>query len=135
MEKHITNHTVLGIAYKAACVLRLDDSKSIHVSFHESAEISDSSWLNDEIRRRCFWATWLTHCINSEHYTIGTSVNNRIMDLPLPINNDSFRNRTYEPLTTTRIELDKIEARTLPHDRPPPLPSVMAELVKLMMIW
>ncbi|KAG9240843.1 hypothetical protein BJ878DRAFT_523870 [Calycina marina] len=129
------NTMMSGIAYKAACVLKLDYAKSTHLPLNDPAYTSDSSWLNDEIRRRVFWATWLTHCINSEHYTIGTSVNNRIMDLPLPINNYSFQQGIKEPLTTAKMELDEIASRTVSHNRPGPLPSVMAELVKLMMIW
>lgn len=131
----VTDYMVIGIAYKAACVLRLEHSKSIKVSLHETTNCSDSSWLDDEVRRRCFWATWLTNCINSEHYARGTSINKRIMDLPLPMDSHSFRTATRTPLVTTRLALDELDSWALSHDRPQHLPSVMAELVKLMMIW
>jgi hypothetical protein len=122
----------LGIAYKAACVLSLDNPRSAATRV-QHREVSESSWLEDEIKRRCFWATWLTNCINSEHYTIGTSVNNRIMNLALPIDDLSFRTSIQVPLTTTRNSIEHI-GRSI-QDEPKAPPSVMAELVKLMMIW
>lgn len=131
----VTNYMVPGIAYKAAGVLRLEHGKSMSGPPHDTTGRSGSSWLDDEIRRRCFWATWLTNCINSEHYTIGTSVNNRIMELPLPMDNFSFRNSVRGKLTTSRIACEEIETGALSHDRSQAPPSVMAELVKLMMIW
>jgi hypothetical protein len=91
------------------------------------------TWIESELRRRIFWATWLTNCINSEHYTVGTSVNDKILSLPLPVDDLSFHNGTQVPSMNTRkaLELQKSQS----HDAPESPPSIMAELVKLMMIW
>jgi hypothetical protein len=117
-----------GIAYKAACVFGLGNPQRSNTTADSSA-----SWLEQELKRRIFWATWLTNCINSEHYTVGTSVNDGILNLPLPADDLSFRNGVEVPPVTTRDALKQQKSQTHNPSRSPP--SIMAELVQLMMIW
>lgn len=117
-----------GIAYKAACVFGLDNPPRSNTAAENS-----TPWVDQELRRRIFWATWLTNCINSEHYTVGTSVNDDILNLPLPADDLSFRDGVEVPPVTTRDALEQQKSQSPKASRSPP--SIMAELVKLMMIW
>ena len=92
-----------------------------------------SAWLEAEIQRRCFWAVWITNCINSDHYTVGTSSNDRVMNLPLPANDSSFHQNIQEPPVTLSTVIDgggRVAAEGQNSS-----PSVIAELVRLVLIW
>ena len=131
--RSLTEQLPPGIAYKAACTLRLDCEKTSLAHFECASETSGPSWLEDEIRRRLFWATWITNCINSDHYAIGTSVNNRIVNLPLPMDDLAFcRSSIPTPLSPIRGPPKASERPSSDESRSP---SIMAEIVKLMMLW
>lgn len=38
-----------------------------------------------EILYRCFWAAWITNCINADNYVIGSSLGIRRIRVPLPL--------------------------------------------------
>ena len=91
------------------------------------------SWLEAEAVRRCFWAVWFTQCINSDHSVVGTTYNDRVMNLPLPMGETSFASSVQQPLldlsTTTTSQY-------LPDaDRQASAPSIMAELMTLIFYW
>ena len=118
-----------GIAYRAACVLGLDQVQQTPSS---QAAVSDgAAWVEVESRRRLFWATWLTNCINSEHYTVGTSVNDRILNLPLPEDESVFKNPQSPPPQANTLLLRDDSSAVQRRGTT----SVMAELVQLMRIW
>ena len=121
-------HAGPGVAYKAACVFGLGNPPRPNAPTE-----APMPWVEQELRRRIFWATWLTNCINSEHYTVGTSVNDDILNFPLPADDLSFRNSVEVPPVTTRDALEQQKTQVSDRSRAPP--SIMAELVKLMMIW
>jgi hypothetical protein len=132
--RSLIEHLPEGIAYKAACTLRLDSEKTSPAHLECASESSGPSSLVDEIRRRLFWATWITNCINSDHYLIGTSVNNRIVNLPLPMDDLTFRRSGIQtPLSPIRGPPKASEPPSNDASRSPP--SIMAEIVKLMMLW
>lgn len=115
----------LGIAYKAACILGLDRAHATPTS--GAPQPGSSAAVETEIKTRCFWAVWITNCINCQHYTIGTSVNEHIQNLPLPSDDPS-------PLTSNNDQTQSVRGLSTPAEGLG-VPSIMAELVKLMMIW
>lgn len=90
------------------------------------------STLDSERLRRCFWATWFTQSINGDHTVHGRSQNERVMNLPLPMSEEAYENALDEPVTTPSAVLNP-EASVVPGSSTQP--SVMAELMTLMMFW
>ena len=126
------NH-YLGIAYKAACTLGLD----LKVPNSPPCEISSTSeantkWLQVETARRCFWAVWFTQCINSDHRLVGTSQDDQIMNLPLPVGEISFNENVQQPPVTLSTALKQPSDPSVINSASP---SIMAELMILILNW
>lgn len=126
----------LGIAYKAACILGFDKDGTSTPSSAEMLHASESTpeWIEAELLRRCFWAVWFTQCINSDHGLQGPSYVDRVMRLPLPIGETSYVQNVQEPLRTMETVMETLSHRHLNQDSPSS-PSIMAELMFLMMNW
>ncbi|KAJ8606769.1 hypothetical protein MRB53_040695 [Persea americana] len=117
-----------GIALKAASVLgfdRLTDSGA-------SGLPGDVLERENEIKRRCFWAAWLSCSINSDHHQgIGTFFHERVRQLPLPIGDEAFESGQSVELVSIATRAKKYEVNS--GCQAPP--SIMAELMSLVMIW
>lgn len=132
----IVDHTLItfppGIAYKAACTLGIDRRDFANAGSSVFSSQTESEWHNLEVIRRCFWAVWFTQCINADHSATGLPQSERILNLPLPIGDTAFNNLSEQPLTTLS------EIYHQPNNRPIPQaadPSIMAELMALMLSW
>ena len=124
-----------GIAYKAACTLGLDNSDPIPSSTEASpVEGSNARWLEEEGVRRCFWAVWFTQCINSDHDALGTTYNDRVLNLPLPIAETSFTQGVPQPLVKLSTVLEQRQT-TKPVTVEAATPSILAELMTLIFYW
>lgn len=90
----------LGIAYKAATILRFDQEQSTIEpgNLYEKHPV----WFRKEIIRRCFWAVWFTQCINFDHCMTDTLSSNRISSLPLPMSGTAFYEVREEPLISLK---------------------------------
>ena len=123
----------LGIAYKAACTLGLDLKEPIF----SSNEITPTSGTNPEkldaeTARRLFWAVWFTQCINSDHRFVGTSYDDRIMNLPLPQGETTFTQNVQQASVTLSTVLNQPSKLSV---KEPASPSIMAELMILILNW
>ncbi|OAA66929.1 Transcription factor [Niveomyces insectorum RCEF 264] len=128
----VKNTMFSGIAYKGACVLGLNQSPS-GKDAGVTSDSDENAWVEAETRRRLFWATWLTNCINSEHYTVGTSVNDLILSLPLPMDDMDFQKKIRRHgQDSGSICLGGSSSSST---QPCVTTSIMAELVRLMRIW
>lgn len=58
------------IAYRTARTMAMDLK---NYDPPRRGRLSDHDTRCENIRR-CFWTSWMSHCINSDHYVIGTSV-------------------------------------------------------------
>jgi hypothetical protein len=81
--------------------------------------------------RRCFWASFITQCINADH-SLGFFHDDRIMSSPLPIGERSFTNGVQEPLLAL---VDVIKESPAVCGKTSACPSLMAELVTLIWYW
>lgn len=82
--------------------------------------------------RRCFWAVWFTQCINSDHRLVGTSYDDRIMGLPLPLGEAPFNQNTQQSSVTL---FDILNQPSELAGKEPVSPSIMAELMVLVLNW
>jgi len=121
-----------GIAYKAACTLGIDRRDFTNAGSASFSSQTESEWHNLEAIRRCFWAVWFTQCINADHSATGLPQSERVLSLPLPIADAAYNDLTEQPLITIS------EIYHQPNSRPvqqSAAPSIMAELMTLMMSW
>jgi hypothetical protein len=125
-------HLHLGIAYKAACTLGMGLAEPTASGRESPASTLDAHWIDAEAVRRCFWAVWFTQCINADHSVVGTTYHDRVMNLPLPIGEQSFKNSVPQPLVnlSTVLQRHLIEVADNGSE-----PSVMAELMTLIFYW
>ena len=82
--------------------------------------------------RRCFWAVWFTQCINSDHRLAGISYDDRIMNLLLPLGempSSQIVQQSSATLSTVLNQASKFPVKELGS------PSIMAELMVLILIW
>ncbi|OQV04572.1 Fungal specific transcription factor domain-containing protein [Cladophialophora immunda] len=121
-----------GIAYKAACTLGLDSSEPSTATEDSPASGISPTWLEAEAVRRCFWAVWFTQCINSDHSVVGTTYNDRVMNLSLPIAESSFNEGVQQPLENLSSILQQHATFATQKDA---APSIMAELMTLIFYW
>lgn len=123
-----------GIAYKAACMLGLD-TKDGHACFEERNPTFNTvpEWLRAEMARRLFWAVWYTHCINSDHGTIGASSKDKFMDLPLPMDEIYYIRGQQALSTTIPAILDKSSSTSNKEQRAKI--GILGELMVLMHFW
>ncbi|KIY01449.1 uncharacterized protein Z520_03001 [Fonsecaea multimorphosa CBS 102226] len=121
-----------GIAYKAACTLGLDLSEPLTATGESPASGISPSWLEAEAVRRCFWAVWFTQCINSDHSVVGTTYNDRVMNLSLPIAENSFHEAVQQPLKNLSSVLQQHSTFA---SQTHAAPSIMAELMTLIFYW
>ena len=90
------------------------------------------AWLQTEIMRRCFWACFITQCINADHSS-SSFFDERIMNSYLPIGERSFADNVQEPLPPTLT--DVIKDSSIQQRDSSSSPSVMAELVTMILYW
>ncbi|KAJ9608820.1 hypothetical protein H2200_006591 [Cladophialophora chaetospira] len=124
-----------GIAYKAACTLGLDLAESSPLTNADTVtpeSRTNTTWLEAERVRRCFWAVWFTQCINSDHSVVGTTYNDRVLNLSLPISETSFTDGVQQPLVNLSSVLQQ---HSNVADSRPGAPSIMAELMTLIFYW
>ncbi|KUJ09191.1 uncharacterized protein LY89DRAFT_763921 [Mollisia scopiformis] len=121
------------IAYKVACTLGLDiNQPSLPSTSASSITGAIPRWLDAEVARRCFWAVWFTQLVNSDHRLVGTSYDDQIMNLPLPLG---------DVTSTEDIEHSSVTLSDILNQRPklpfkkPASPSIMAELMVLVLNW
>lgn len=123
----------LGIAYMTACTLGLDFRDSTpSLPAPNSSAAPDEEWLDAEKMRRCFWAVWFTQCINADHTSMRSYYIDRIMDLPLPIDETSFSQRA-RPQSYTFANV--LNGSTSVQPRQTDNTSIMAELMILILHW
>ena len=89
-------------------------------------------WKREEISRRCFWATWLANCINADQYTPITIAKEKVRHVVLP-RDDVALEGDIEPAAITLADEDKQNEKAKAVNNTHP--SIMAEIVKLIMIW
>jgi hypothetical protein len=85
-----------------------------------------------ETSRRCFWAVWFTQCINSDHRLVGTSYDDRVMNLPLPLGETPLIQNVQQPSVTLSTVLDQLPK---PPVKEAASPSIMAELMIMIFNW
>lgn len=53
----------------------------------EASQSTDGAADQAEIETlyRCFWALWITNCINADNYVVGSSLGVRRIKVPLPL--------------------------------------------------
>lgn len=94
--------------------------------------MENAEWSNTEMARRCFWAVWFTQCINSDHRLVGTSYDNRVMNLPLPLG-ESLGSDAAPPSSMTLSTI--FNQISDPRAKSTASPSIMAELMVLVLNW
>jgi hypothetical protein len=86
-----------------------------------------------EFTRRCFWACWIANSINSDNYVVGTSVDPQVLALPLPITDrDLHDDGSIAECTLAELMCDGIITSGVNIDA---RPSIMAELIKNVLLW
>lgn len=113
-----------GIAYKAARNMVLDSN----YNSPDDISVEDGS----EMIRRIFWATWMANSVSSDHCLPGSWTDSSVSCLPLPVSETAFREKCMEAHGTLH-SLDR-PTRGLGERNEDPI-SVMAECMKLMLIW
>jgi hypothetical protein len=111
------------------------DTKDGHSCFKERNPTLNAvpEWLRAEMASRLFWAVWYTHCINSDHGTIGASSHDKFMDLPLPMDEISYIRGQQAPSATLSALLDK-SSTTSNKERRLKI-GILGELMVLMQYW
>jgi len=132
--KHCLLNGGPGIAYSAACMLDLDSADG-HVCLKEGMSTANAApeWLRAEMARRCFWAVWFTRCIISDHCLTSVVFSDKMLNLPLPMDERSFAHSQQAPtetLSTLGVRSSK-PSNTERQMRN----SILAELMILMMYW
>jgi hypothetical protein len=127
----------LAIAHRAACLLGLD-TKNSYAPVPRLDGLSDGShdWLSAEMARRCFWAIWVTSCINSDNQLSDVMFSDRVMDLPLPISESSFlRGRQEHPLRSLSSMQQTGCTTNAPDTHSLAKPSILGELMGILLYW
>ena len=91
-----------------------------------------SERIDAETARRLFWAVWFTQCINADHHLIGTSYDDRIMNLLLPLGDPDFVQDFQQSSATLSTVLEQYSKSPV---KEPASPSIMAELMILILNW
>ena len=127
-------YEIPGIAYSAACMLSLDseDGHSCLKNTKSNASAAPE-WLRAEMARRCYWAVWYTRCIISDHCLAGIPFNDKMLKLPLPMDEMSFIRAQQAPSETLCATLDKFSSTSNKERRLGN--SILAELMVLMLYW
>ena len=123
-----------GIAYSAACSLDLDSADgSVCLKGGKSSASAAPEWLRAEMARRCFWAVWFTRCIITDNCLTGVGFSDKVLNLPLPIDEVSFGRSQQSPSET----LSALLVRPLkPSNTERPVRnSILAELMILALYW
>lgn len=88
------------------------------------SETSDTTrWLEFEQIRRCFWSAWQMKNVNSDQYAVGSFSGPHIMGLELPASETAFLEGRKEVVGTLRGDVGGAT------------PSLMAEFMKLVLLW
>lgn len=91
------------------------------------------SWLHCEIERRVLWSSWVTHCVNSDLYVIGSSADACMLNLPLPASPAAFEKVEVEPKSCLS---DTLELADVARQRPAPWDTnISAEVDRLVLHW
>ena len=90
------------------------------------------AWLEAEKLRRLFWASWITNVINSDHYISGSAADTMVLAMPLPVSEDAYRLGTEEPLVSLSQSFAKYQ--NMPSGDLGE-PSIMSELIKILLLW
>lgn len=125
----------LGIGYKAVraiVVESIDKVKSMPGNESLVTSPAQSCAHDVECLRRLFWASWTTNIINSDHYVPGSAADTLVWSLPLPISDSAFLQQKEEPLTTISTAFATTQSSSR---RPAREPSIMAEIMKCLIIW
>ncbi len=113
---------IQGIGYRAVRAIALDSKDTLSPL--------QSPRIEAETLRRLFWASWITNVINSDHYTPGSAADTLVLTLPLPASEHAFLWGTEEePLATISQSSGKSQLTGIGE------PSIMAEIMKILMIW
>ena len=122
----INDSICVGIAYRSArTILTTDENWP-----EKDAAVS---WGEAEMRRRCFWATFISTRINGDSYIVGSSVDTMPQNVPLPMSERSFKYMLQEPLVTLAELSAFSDGRT--SSSPKREPNAIAEIVRLTAHW
>lgn len=99
----------------------------------KSAASAAPAWLRAEMARRCFWAVWFTRCIITDHCLTGLGFTDKLLNLPLPMDEASFARCRQAPTET-------LSALLLRSSKPSSTErqtrnSILAELMILALYW
>lgn len=112
------------IAYRTCRLL------GYHVQPAPGTEID---FLYGEIKRRCYWACWITSCISQENASFKSENWREVIGLPLPADEVSFS--IGNPVSKERFDeqghLEMFTGEASDHIGP----SIMGEMVKIYGMW
>ncbi|KIV83980.1 hypothetical protein PV11_05960 [Exophiala sideris] len=128
------NAMFLSIAYSAACMLELDSADGpVCLKGGKSSASAAPEWLRAEMARRCFWAVWFTRCIITDHCLTGLGFSDKLLNLPLPMDEISFARSHQVPSETLSALLVR---SSKPSNTERQLRnSILAELMILALYW
>ncbi|KAF2995616.1 hypothetical protein E8E14_002930 [Neopestalotiopsis sp. 37M] len=125
---HRRNNTFSAIAYRAIRTMATDEREEDIPDVESPGQLI----LHENIRR-CFWTSWMANCVDSDHYVVGSSIDPVVLDLPLPISEEAYRNGEAEYQGNLAQFVEDRGARETTGCST--TISVKAELMKMVLTW
>lgn len=117
----------IDIAYKTSRML------GYHIPHRKSVIENDGSLLREEIKRRCYWSLFISHCVSQENAAFRSDCWTEAPGLSLPSDEDSFlrNNPTMKEAFGTSGNLIPVDGGPKATQKT----SYMGEIVKFHAIW